>query len=102
MLDCTTQSDGTHALDGLPNMQCWTGNHLWFAMLGATGLLIYAVLIPLKLFLTVRDNAADGKWEEHELEAHAWLLLKVKAPACRPDAMSCRAFDHPRIGDTRF
>ena len=50
------------------------------AALGAVGLLVYCVLTPLKLYHTLKSNAADGQWSNEELEAHAWLLLKVRPP----------------------
>ena len=56
-----------------------------FAALGAGGLLFYSVLVPAKLFLTVKGSAADGEWTEEELESHGWLLLKVStAQSSRP------------------
>ena len=77
MLDCTTNPDGTITLDTMPDMICWEGDHFVFAALGAAGLLFYSVLVPRKLFLTVKSSAADGEWTEQELESHGWLLLKV-------------------------
>lgn len=77
MLDCTSNPDGTITLDTMPDMICWEEDHLVFAALGAAGLLFYTVLVPLKLFLTVRGSAADNEWTEEELESHGWLLLKV-------------------------
>ena len=77
MLDCTSNLDGTITLDTMPDMICWEGDHFVFAALGAAGLLFYSVLVPCKLFLTVKSSAADGEWTEQELESHGWLLLKV-------------------------
>jgi hypothetical protein len=77
MLDCTGNPDGTSTLDTLPDMLCWEGNHSIFAAMGTAGLLFYSVLVPAKLFLTVKGSAADGEWTEEELESHGWLLLKV-------------------------
>ena len=77
MLDCTSNPDGTITLDTMPDMICWEGNHLVFAALGAAVLLLYTVLVPAILFITLTGSAADGKWTEQELESHGWLLLKV-------------------------
>ena len=78
MLDCTQQPDGASTLDVLPGTVCWTGVHLeLLAPLGAAGLIFYAVLVPLKLFMSLRNSAKDGEWSEDELEKHAWLILKV-------------------------
>jgi hypothetical protein len=88
MLDCTDNPDGTSTLDTLPDMICWEGNHSLFAAMGAAGLLLYSVLVPRKLFLTVKGSAADGKWTEQELESHGWLLLKVST---KPLAACCLA-----------
>ena len=77
MLDCTSNPDGTITLDTMPDMICWEGDHFVFAALGAAMLLFYSVLVPAKLFHTVKSSAADGKWTEEELESHGWLLLKV-------------------------
>ena len=77
MLDCTSNPDGTITLDTMPDMICWEGDHSIFAALGAAGLLFYSVLVPAKLFLTVKGSVADGEWTEEELESHGWLLLKV-------------------------
>merc|ERR1719223_2404951 len=62
----------------MPDMICWEGDHFVFAALGAAMLLFYSVLVPAKLFHTVKSSAADGKWSEEELESHGWLLLKYK------------------------
>ena len=79
MLDCTEQPDGTSTLDVLPDTVCWQGVHAeLLAPLGAVGLIFYAVLVPLKLFLHLLDSAKDGEWSEDELEKHAWLILKVR------------------------
>ena len=80
MLDCTSTGD-TSTLDALPDVTCWQGSHLPLAALGGAGLIVYCVLVPLKLYKTLVENAADGQWSDHELEAHAWLLLKVRSPA---------------------
>ena len=88
MLDCTDNPDGTSTLDTLPDMICWEGNHSLFAAMGAAGLLLYSVLVPAKLFITVTGSAADGKWTEQELESHGWLLLKVST---KPLAACCLA-----------
>ena len=77
MLDCTSNPDGTITLDTMPDMICWEGGHFVFAALGAAMLLFYSVLVPAKLFHTVKSSAADGKWTEEALESHGWLLLKV-------------------------
>jgi hypothetical protein len=77
ILDCTSNPDGTITLDTMPDMLCWEGNHSVFAAMGAAGLLFYSVLVPRKLFLTVKGSTADGEWTEEELESHGWLLLKV-------------------------
>ena len=77
MLDCTGNPDGTITLDTMPDMICWEGDHSVFAALGAAGLLFYSVLVPAKLFLTLKGSAADDEWTEEELESHGWLLLKV-------------------------
>ena len=79
MLDCTRAPDATSTLDTMPDMICWEGDHSVFAAMGAAGLLFYTVLVPGKLFLTVRGSAADGEWTNEELESHGWLLLKVSA-----------------------
>eukprot|EP01046_Picozoa_sp_COSAG06_P024733 COSAG06_NODE_2034_length_7781_cov_9.499089_4_plen_153_part_00 len=85
MLDCTSNPDGTITLDTMPDMICWEGNHSVFAAMGAAGLLAYSVLVPAKLFLTVKGSAADGEWTVEELESHGWLLLKVStAQSSRP------------------
>ena len=63
----------------MPDMICWEGKHVSFAALGVAGLLFYCVLVPVKLYHTVKRSAADGEWSEQELESHAWLLLKVRA-----------------------
>ena len=79
MLDCTEQLDGTSTLDVLPDTVCWHGFHAeLLAPLGGFGLIFYAVLVPLKLFLHLLDSAKDGEWSEDELEKHAWLILKVR------------------------
>jgi hypothetical protein len=87
MLDCTSQqtsiSGEAATLDALPEMACWEGDHIPMAALGAVGLLVYCVLAPLKLYHTLKSNAADGQWSNEELEAHAWLLLKVRPPSSR-------------------
>ena len=77
MLDCTSTGD-TSTLDALPDVTCWQGSHLPLAALGGAGLIVYCVLVPLKLYMTLRGHAADGEWSDQELEAHAWLLLKVR------------------------
>jgi len=85
MLDCTEQPDGTSTLDVLPDTVCWQGVHAeLLAPLGAVGLIFYAVLVPLKLFVSLRDSAKDRKWTEDELEKHAWLILKVRGRANSP------------------
>ena len=84
MIDCTLQPDGTRALDAMPDMVCWEGKRLSFAALGAAGLLFYCVLVPAKLYHTVKGAAADGEWSEQELESHGWLLLKVRASFFTP------------------
>ncbi len=81
MLDCTQQPDGSYTLDALPDMECWDGQHSkLLAPAGAIGLVFYCVLVPLKLFCTLRRSAKDGAWTPDELEKHAWLLLKVRSP----------------------
>jgi hypothetical protein len=79
MLDCTKSTGDAFTLDALPGVTCWEGEHLPMAVLGAAGLFIYCVMVPLKLYCTLRRNAADGQWSNEELEAHAWLLLKVRS-----------------------
>ena len=79
MLDCTEQLDGTSTLDVLPDTVCWTGIHGGLlGPLGALGLIFYCVLVPLKLFMSLRSSAKDGEWSEDELEKHAWLILNVR------------------------
>ena len=78
MLDCTSSGD-TMTLDALPDVTCWEGDHLPMAALGGVGLIVYCLLVPLKLYTTLRERAADGQWSDQELEAHAWLLLKVRS-----------------------
>ena len=96
MLDCTSQqtsiSGEAATLDALPEMACWEGDHIPMAALGAVGLLVYCVLTPLKLYHTLKSNAADGQWSNDELEAHAWLLLKVRPPSTSSSAVhrSCQ------------
>ena len=53
------------------------------AALGGVGLIVYCLLVPGKLYTTLKVNAADGQWSDQELEAHAWLLLKVRSPPTR-------------------
>ena len=78
MVDCTSQPDGTATLDVLPDIVCWEGGHTKLAFLGLAGLLIYCVLVPLKLFCSLRSSAADGIWSDDELEKGAWMILKVR------------------------
>ena len=40
--------------------------------------LLWGVLVPAKLFWTLRKSASDGQWASDEVESHAWLLLKYK------------------------
>ena len=80
MLDCTAQTDGTATLDVLPDTVCWQDFHATvLAPLGTAGLLVYGVLVPLKLFLSLHSSAKDGNWSEDEYEKHAWLILKVQS-----------------------
>ena len=78
MVDCTSQPDGTATLDVLPDIVCWEGGHTKLAFLGLAGLLVYCVLVPLKLFCSLRSSAADGVWTDEELEKGAWMILKVR------------------------
>ena len=85
MLDCTEQPDGTSTMDVLPDTVCWTGIHGGLlGPLGALGLIFYCVLVPLKLFMSLRSSAKDGEWSEDELEKHAWLILKVRGRSNSP------------------
>jgi hypothetical protein len=65
-------------LDALPDMQCWRGDHAPLAFLGGFGLCLYVVVIPAVMFAGLRSASMDGDWTPHELEAHAWLILKYK------------------------
>ena len=80
MLDCTLQPDGTYTLDAQPELTCWEDDqpHVLLAPLGAIGLVIYCVVVPFKLFCTLRRSAKDGHWSMEEMEKHAWLILKYK------------------------
>ena len=79
MLDCTQQPDQSYTLDVLPDTVCWEGVHAeLLAPLGAVGLLVYVILVPLRLFMSLWASAKDGEWSEDELEKHAWLILKVR------------------------
>ena len=73
-VDCTEQPDGRCMLDGLPG-QARTDVYLVF---GGFSALLWGVLVPAKLFWTLRKSASDGEWSSDEVESHAWLLLKYK------------------------
>jgi hypothetical protein len=73
-LDCTTQPDGTRTLDAMPDKDCEPG----YTYCGALCALVWGVLVPTKLFCTLRKSAAHGDWSPDEVESHAWLLLKYK------------------------
>lgn len=73
-VDCTEQPDGTFALDGLPGQE-YRGE---FLLCGGCSALLWGVLVPAKLFWTLRKSASDGQWSSAEVESHAWLLLKYK------------------------
>ena len=73
-VDCTEQPDGRCTLDGLPQQEVLLA-HLFF---GGFFALLWGVLVPAKLFWTLRKSASDGEWSSDEVESHAWLLLKYK------------------------
>lgn len=82
LLDFTEQPDGTYTLDGMPQEPllhesgCYPGCQAAIAG-GLTGC-VWAVLVPIRLFVALRKFAADDKWSHDEVEAYAWLLLKYK------------------------
>jgi hypothetical protein len=74
-LDCTQQPDGTFTLDALPVEHC---SDSFYKPVGAIAALFWSVIIPAKLFWTLRQSASDGDWSADEMESHAWVLLKYK------------------------
>ena len=73
-VDCTEQPDGRFTLDGLPEGECNPGIAFVAGCMG----FLWGVLVPAKLFWTLRKSASDGQWSSDEVESHAWLLLKYK------------------------
>ena len=73
-VDCTEQPDGRCTLDGLPAEERNDG----LLLFGGFFALLWGVLVPAKLFWTLRKSASDGQWSSDEVESHAWLLLKYK------------------------
>jgi hypothetical protein len=80
MIDCTKSPDGRYMLDALPTQECDPADDEFriFLSLGVSVALMWAVIVPAKLFHACYSSAADGVWTAEELEAHAWLLLKYK------------------------
>ena len=75
-VDCTEQPDGRCTLDGLPEEG--HDENSAFLFFGGLCALLWGVLVPAKLFWTLRKSASDGQWASDEVESHAWLLLKYK------------------------
>jgi len=65
LFDCTQQPDAVYTLDADPSIICWEGTHLHLLPIGAVGILLYTIGVPLVLSVQVyrhRDELSSPKF----------------------------------------
>ena len=74
VIDCTDQADlGYSTLDALPDIQCFTGDHVSWVFISIFLLLIWTVIGPGYAFWHIRSGILVGRLHEQEfLEMHGW------------------------------
>jgi hypothetical protein len=72
-LDCT---DGH--LDVLPSAACWSSTTLLYQVVGASGLALYCILIPLAYVRVIRKHVVEGSTHSPAfIKKFAWIVSAV-------------------------